>query len=136
MNPRDDYDDAPRPNWRPTLSEREPAPAPRAAADRGSPEREGHVPASAIVVAGLGVLGITFVWELAKDAGVNGLDQPWRFVVKAAMALVWFGAIATISSWLVRRAGSASRRTEIGCADRDKGSAAEPDGAPDRGGGK
>jgi hypothetical protein len=130
MDPNDDYDDAPRPRRRPTLSEREPAPDRPAAADHGSPGRGGRVPASAILVAGLGYFALAVVWELARDTGVNDLDQPWRFAVKAAMTLVWLGAFATISSLLNRRAEGASRRPGTGSAGRDEGAAVEPVVAP------
>jgi hypothetical protein len=108
MSVRDDYDDAPRPSWRPTLAEREPAPPAEpdpTPTGRSGPERQPRASILAGVVVGLGFFAIISpVRELMERAGVDGLDRPWRVLTKVAVVSLWVVAIGLTSSWLNRRA--------------------------------
>ena len=95
MGEEDDYSDEPRSRRRPSLSEREPEPAPlRAPAKR--------VSARLVIFAVLAAAGYAAVRLTGDHPDVAGLAQPWRFLAQAAVFVSWFGGVATFDWWMGR----------------------------------
>src|SRR5438045_1755121 len=103
MSERDDYDDAPRPSWQPTLSERAPAPDVKPA-DRDSSERPLRTPATAwlaFALAGLSPVAGRIISDLT---GLDRLERPWPLLIGTVTTWGLFCMFMTLGWRQIRKA--------------------------------